>query len=63
MNQDVWWKIAALDLSSVRTKLLSRKGFLWKLWNNIDRIESEYRQFLYLIAANPGKTVVPWSEP
>lgn len=57
-----WNEIAALDLSSVKEKLRSQKNWWWKWRNDIDRIETEYRQFLYLIAVNPGKTVVPWTQ-
>ena len=56
-----WTKIAELDLKSVRQKFAFKKGFWWRLRKSAPRVESEYRQFLYLIATNPGKTVVPWS--
>ncbi|MDP9175259.1 MAG: hypothetical protein M3O30_15540 [Planctomycetota bacterium] len=56
-----WEKIAALDLTTARQKFAVRKSLFWWLTKNPHRVESEYRQFLYLIAANPGKTVVPWS--
>src|SRR5438067_1674776 len=57
-----WEKIRAVDLNSVREKFLSRKGIFWRMRNNARRVEDEYRQFLYLIASNPGQTVVPWSQ-
>lgn len=60
MNE-TWDKVAKLDLESVRRKLLFKKGWWWRVRTNILRLESEYRQFLYLIASNPDQTVVPWS--
>jgi hypothetical protein len=58
-----WAKIDDLDLTTVKAKLKSKKGRVWKWRNDLDKLEKEYKQFLYLIAANPGETVVPWSEP
>jgi hypothetical protein len=57
-----WETIRALNLRSVKEKLKDRKGFWWRVWHDADRLEAEYRQFLYLIATNPGKTVVPWTQ-
>lgn len=57
-----WSRIQSLDLKKVGEKLQSRKGMLWNLINDVDKIEKEYRQFLYLIAVNPNKTIVPWSQ-
>jgi hypothetical protein len=54
-----WDEIDALDLSSVKTKLGEQKGWWWRRRNNLDKLEVEYKQFLYLIATNHGKTVVP----
>ena len=62
MNTQIWEKVQGLDLKEVKKKLSSRKGFWWNLMNDLDKIEREYRQFLYLIAANPGQMVVPWSQ-
>lgn len=62
MEDQKWDVVKNLDLSSVKEKFLSRKGFWWKLRNDADNIENEYRQFLFLIASNRGKTVVPWSQ-
>jgi hypothetical protein len=56
-----WDKVASLDLKSVRQKFAFKKGWWWLFRNNAQRVENEYRQFLYLIAVNPGQTVVPWS--
>jgi hypothetical protein len=58
-----WAQINQLDFSDIKSKLSEKKGFWWRLTHKLDRIEEEYRQFLYLIATNPGKTVVPWSQP
>jgi hypothetical protein len=58
---DKWEKIAALDLKSVRQKFASKKTYWWHLGHSTDRLEREYRQFLYLIVVNPEMTVVPWS--
>lgn len=61
-EKEIWNKIESLDLSVVREKMASRKSWWWNLWANLDKIEAEYRQFLFLIATNPGETVVPWSQ-
>lgn len=62
MSDGTWVKIQSLPLNLVKDKLRSKKSWWWLLWHNLDKIEVEYRQFLYLIAKNPGQTVVPWSE-
>ncbi len=62
MEGQSWDIVKNLDLSTVKEKFLSRKGFFWKLGNKADKIEEQYRQFLFLIANNSGKTVVPWSQ-
>lgn len=54
--------IDTLDLTSVKEKLRRRKGWWWCLFHDPDALEREYRQFLYLIALDPGQTVVPWSD-
>jgi hypothetical protein len=56
-----WAKVAALDLGSVRRKFEFKKGWWWRARHDAQRVEREYRQFLYLIVANIGETVVPWS--
>jgi hypothetical protein len=56
-----WYKVAALDLKSVRQKFAFKKGWWWRTRHDAKLIEREYRQFLYLIICNPGQTVVPWS--
>lgn len=62
MNNEKWDLISKLDFSTVNKKLRDRKSFWWNWRNNVDKLEAEYRQFLYLAAANPEKVVVPWSE-
>jgi len=57
-----WQAIAAIDLGSIRQKLASKKSTWWHFWHSTARLEKEYRQFLFLIATNPGLTVVPWSQ-
>jgi hypothetical protein len=57
-----WLKISNLDLKLAKEKLKEKKSWWWNLWNDVDKLELEYKQFLYLILANPGKTVVPWSQ-
>ena len=57
-----WQQIEALELTQVKERLKARNGWWWSLTHNVNRLESEYRQFLYLIAENQDKTVVPWSE-
>lgn len=55
--------ISELDLKAVKSKLKSRKGVWWNLWNDIDKLEKEYRQFLHLIDTAPEHSpVVPWSQ-
>ena len=56
-----WDKIIALDLEPVRKKFAFKKNWWWLLTRSPMNVERQYRQFLYLIATNPGKTVVPWS--
>ncbi len=56
-----WYKVAALDLKSVRKKFVVKKGLWWCMRRDAGLVEREYRQFLYLIICNPGQTVVPWS--
>ena len=58
----LWVKVIALDLKSVQEKFAARKSWWWKLWRSSQQIESQYRQFLFLMAHHPDKTVVPWSE-
>lgn len=59
---EVWAKIQKLDLSSVREKFKADKGVFWRMRKSADTVEAEYRQFLYLIATNEGKVVVPWTQ-
>jgi hypothetical protein len=58
----LWEKIIGLDLKSVTAKYSEKKSWWWHMWRSPARIESEYRQFLYLLASNPGKVLVPWSQ-
>jgi hypothetical protein len=62
-ENEKWDLIEALELDSVKDRILNKKSFWWR-WtqNNLDSIELEYRQFLYLAATNPTEIVVPWSE-
>jgi uncharacterized membrane protein YgcG len=61
-DAEKWTLVQELDLSTVKAKYLTTKSWWWKWRNDVDQIETEYRQFLYLIAINPGKTLVPWSQ-
>lgn len=54
--------IRDLDLTTVKNKLASKKSWWWNSWNDIDKLELEYKQFLYLIAINSDKMVVPWTQ-
>ena len=56
-----WEKVAALNLNSVRKKFAFKKSWRWHLRRSVDKVERQYRQYLYLIVRNPDKTVVPWS--
>jgi len=67
-------KYASKFIERRTLELQSTESWWWNLWNDakdiardeasesVPEIESEYRQFLYLLAINPGKTVVPWSQ-
>jgi hypothetical protein len=62
-TDDATWKtISTLKFDDVRERLMHRKGWWWSLRHDVGKIEREYRQFLYLIATNRGRTVVPWSQ-
>ncbi len=52
-------RIVALDLGAVRDKARGRHG-----WSEARAaaLEGEYRDFLLLLAENPGKTISPWSD-
>ncbi len=54
--------IYELDLSKVKAKYLSKKSWWWKLWNDADQVEKDYREFLRLIAVNAGQSFVPWTQ-
>jgi hypothetical protein len=57
-------RFKSLDLSAGEEEAAGEEGHALEVQrNDIDKVEKEYKQFLYLIATNPGKTVVPWSEP
>ncbi len=62
MDQDKWALVQSIDLNSVKVKLSDKKGWWWRLWHNVDNIEKEYRQFLYLAVMNPEEVVVPWTQ-
>jgi hypothetical protein len=51
--------IDAMDLTSVRYKMQEKYG--WEHWL-LDLIETQYRQFLYLMAIYGDQVFVPWSE-
>ena len=52
-------KLDALDLSSVIYNLVEKS-----LWTRDKALSmaKEYKQFLYLVATNPNKSVVPWTQ-
>jgi len=54
--------IKNLNLYSVKAKLGEKKGFWWRVRHSLDKLEAEYRQFLYLAATHPTEVVVPWSQ-
>lgn len=58
-DSEIWDKVNSIDLEFVKSKLLSRKGFWWKLFHNIKKLESEYRQFLFNICKNPDEKLSP----
>lgn len=62
-NLAKWELIKNLDLRSVKEALKFKKGFWWRWKNSPDKLEAEYRQFLYLAAINPTEVVVPWTQP
>src|SRR5579872_6424113 len=51
--------IVRLDLDAVRQKAAQRHG--WSLEAAKD-LEDQYRDFLVLIAENPGIVISPWSD-
>ncbi len=70
-HREKWNCIRGLDLEKIRLKwLLKYQGSL-RFWqfckkrNAADyamQLQHEYRQFLFLCAANPNQVIVPWSE-
>jgi hypothetical protein len=58
-NQDVWDRVAALDLKPVVTQLVNRKS--WSVERAISA-ERGYRRFLYLKVATPEAPGVPTDE-
>src|ERR1700761_4840150 len=60
--EQLWKKIAGLDLKSVRIQFSATRNLWWHFGHTASRIESEYRQFLFLLASNPENTIVPWSQ-
>lgn len=62
MDETLSKTIADLDLKSVRDQLKKKKGFWWNYKNNMETLEKEYKQFLYLVVANQTKLFTPWSE-
>lgn len=62
-DQKLWNKIKSLDFKLVKEKLEYRKGRAWCKKHDLERLEKEYRQFLYLIGTNQtGFSTVPWSQ-
>lgn len=57
-----WELIENLDLSTVNERFSKKKSFIWKLTHDANKIEAEYRQFLYLAATHPEDVIVPWSD-
>src|ERR1700690_3412907 len=51
-------RIVGLDLAPVRTKAMKRHG--WTEEKAL-ALESEYKDFLILLAEHPGQTVSPWT--
>lgn len=62
MDKERWTAIKNIDLEPIKAKLRKKMSWWWKWKNNIDKLEGEYRQFLYLVATNQGKSVVPWTQ-
>jgi len=62
MSSDKWELIKNLDLSTVKAKLREKKGFWWSFTKNIDKLEAEYRQFLFIAATHPEEVIVPWTQ-
>lgn len=62
MNTENREIVQNINLSIIKEKFKSKKGWWWQLWHNADDVEREYRQFLLLVAENPGKIIVPWSQ-
>lgn len=72
--ETIRYKFADKYIAKRSLDLQNNQGWWWNLWNDADeeaaneaeeaipKIESEYRQFLYLLAINPGKCVVPWNQ-
>jgi hypothetical protein len=52
-------RIVGLDLSQVRAKAMKRHG--WSEEKAL-ALESEYKDFLILLAEQPGETVSPWTD-
>lgn len=58
-NTDIWKRICSLDLGPIRYKLLfPEEGEGW-VQEKVDRIEQEYRAFLFLNSYFKGKSIVP----
>lgn len=53
--------IAALDLTPIKRKLMAPSGNAWSA-EKADKIESEYRQFLYFMKMCPDKEAAPTAE-
>lgn len=65
MSKEKWDQIQALDLTNIKYNLYRRqKGFWMRRWwrKNMNRVEYEYRKFLYLICIYSKKKIVPWGD-
>ena len=57
-----WENVSALNLQAVREQLNLKKGWWWRLWHNPMQLELEYRRFLFLLATNSDREIIPWSD-
>lgn len=62
ISSDFAGRVAQLDFSMLKRKLMSRKhGEGWSL-DQAKHVEREYRRFLILLNAHPGQEIVPTKE-
>lgn len=63
MSRSSWDQINTLDLENIKANLYRRqKGFWNRRWwrKNLNRVEYEYKKFLYLICVYTNNKIVPW---